>query len=151
VSGYPGGYAVLLAVALCTHALVGYTLGELLFGAPRAGAVGGVLADVDLLFPAAWPDPFVHRGITHTALAAGVATAVAAAHARRTAGAVGTGYTAQLLVDATTAKGVPLLYPLVSAHVGVELGSHSGPATAALWIACLGLLWHRRLRSRRTT
>lgn len=140
---YPGGHAVFLAAALSTHALVGYTLGAVVFDAPGAGAVGGVLADVDLLLPAAWGEPFVHRGLTHSALAAGVATALAAAHARRTAGAVGVGYASQLLLDATTPQGIPIAYPLSTAHVGAALGGHSGHVTAVLWACCLYVLWTR--------
>lgn len=138
------GHAAFLGVALCTHALVGYALGTALFDAPRAGLVGGVAADVDLLFPAAWGEPLVHRGVTHTALAAGVATAAAAVHGRRVAGGVGVGYAAQLLVDATTPAGVPLAYPLSAERVAVPLGGHSPPVTAALWLCCLAALWRRR-------
>lgn len=140
-------HAGFLVAAVCTHAVVGYTLGASLFGAPRAGLVGGVVADVDLLFPAAWGAPFVHRGITHTALAAGVAVALAASRGRRTAGAVGAGYASQLLIDATTPKGIPLAYPLSVGSVGVPLGGHSPAVTAVLWACCLALLWHRRRAS----
>jgi inner membrane protein len=135
-----------LAVALATHALVGYTLGRVLFDAPLAGAVGGVVADVDLLVPAAWGDPFVHRGITHTALAAAVAVGVAvAAGDRPTAGAVAVGYASQLLVDATTPRGIPVAYPLTATHYGATLGGHSPEVTAGLWFCCLAVLARRRI------
>jgi inner membrane protein len=68
---------------------------------------------------------------------------VAAAHARRTAGALGAGYALHLLVDATTPQGIPLLFPFSTTHVGVTLGGHSGPVTAVLWVGCLGLLWRQ--------
>jgi inner membrane protein len=115
-----------------------------LFDAPAAGALSGILADVDLLIPAAWGELFVHRGITHSALAARAVAIPAAAHTQRAAGAVGVGYASQLLIDATTEQGIPLLYPLSTAHVGVALGGHSGPVTAVLWVCCLGVLWRRQ-------
>jgi len=137
----PGGHATFLAVALFTHAFVGYALGYL-FDAPRAGLAGGVLADADLLLPAAWGFPLVHRGVTHTLLALAVVAAVVAAVAgRRPAVGLGVGYASQLAIDATTPMGVPLLYPLTDEFHGVVLGGHSAPATFALWAACLGLLW----------
>lgn len=146
MSAYLGSHALFLVAAITTHALVGYTLGAALFDAPRAGLVGGVLADFDLLFPAAWESPLVHRGITHTALALGVAVAAVAARDRALAGALGVGYASQLLIDATTPMGVPLAYPLSSNHVGVTLGGHSPTVTALLWACCLGwLAWDRRL------
>lgn len=143
-------HAGFLAVAIATHALVGYTLGVVAFDAPRAGLVAGLLPDVDLLVPAAWGAPFVHRGVTHGALAAGVAVGVAAlwgrwsggdARARRIAGAAAAGYGAHLLLDATTPMGVPLAAPVSMTTVGVTLHGHSAPATALLWSACLVALW----------
>lgn len=136
-----------LATAVATHALVGYTLGALAFDAPRAGVLGGVVADVDLLLPLAWEFPLTHRGLTHTGLVVGAAVAVAATRSRAAAGGVGVGYAAHLLVDSTTPMGVPLFYPLSAARVGVPMGGHSGPATAALWLCCLAALWARK-RSR---
>lgn len=139
----PGSHAAFLAAAFATHALVGYTVGVLLAGRPRAGIVGGLAADVDLLFPAALGWPLVHRGLTHAVLAAVVATAVVLSW-RRTAGvAFGGGYASHLLVDATTAGGVPLLYPLVSRpiHLRLPVGGHSVTATLLLWCGCLAVLY----------
>lgn len=136
-----------LVVAIATHALVGYTLGDALFGTPRAGLVGGVFADLDLLFPASWGQPLVHRGITHTALAVGLAVGVAVAHHRSTAGGVSVGYVSHLLLDATTAKQIPLAYPVVTERIGITLGGHSATATALLWVCCLGWLSRRRWAS----
>lgn len=143
-SAWPGGHAGFLAVAIATHAVIGYALGAVLFDEPRAGLVGGVVADLDLLFPAAWGWPLTHRGLTHAALAAGVAAAVGRRWGRPVAGAVGVGYVAHLLVDSTTLKGVPFAYPLSSESFGVVLGGHSGPATALLWVGSLALLWRWR-------
>lgn len=142
--GYPLGHAGFLAVALATHALVGYTLGAVLFDAPRAGLVGGVVADADFLFPAALGFPFVHRGLTHTALALGVAVAVAYRWDGRVAGAVGVGYASQLLIDVTTPMGIPVAYPLSAESVVVPLNAHSATATVLLWAGCLLALWHER-------
>lgn len=144
---YPGGHTGLVVVALATHALLGYTLGAILFDRPWIGLVGGVVADADFLFPAAWGAPFVHRGITHTALAAVVAVAIAALASRRAAGAVGAGYASHLLIDSTTEQAIPLAYPLSAAHVGVTLRGHAPAATVALWACSIGALWWRRRRA----
>lgn len=143
MSGYPGGHAVFLVVALATHAVVGYTLGTVLFDRPAAGLIGGIVADVDLLVPDALGFPFAHRSATHSALALGLAAAVATRRDRASAGAVAAGYASQLLVDATTPMGIPLLYPFSETFVGIDmgLGGHSAPVTALLWLACLLALW----------
>jgi len=141
----PGGHAAFLAVAIATHALVGYALGARLFDAPVAGLVGGVVADLDFLLPAAWEFPLVHRGFTHAVPVLALVTVVAVAVAgRRSAAAFGSGYAAHLAIDATTPMGVPLLYPLSAEYHGVVLGGHSAPATAALWVVCLGVLGRSR-------
>lgn len=143
VSGYPGGHTGLLVVALATHAVVGYTLGRVVFGRPWTGLVGGVVADVDLLVPAWVGPPLAHRGVTHTPVAALLAVAAAYLLTRdwRVAGAVGLGYASQLLIDLTTAQGIPVAYPLSGSHVAVPLGTHAGTGTALLWLGCVALLW----------
>lgn len=133
-----------LGVALATHAVIGYTLGWITFDAPRAGFVGGLFADVDLLVSTTQGLPLAHRGVTHSALAVGVAVALAAVWGRQRAGAVGVGYVSHLLIDATTPMGIPVAYPLSPTYVGVSLGGHSLPATAFFWICCLALLWRLR-------
>lgn len=140
-------HTIYLVVAVATHALVGYVLGAVAFDAPRAGLAGGVVADIDLLFPAGWGPLLAHRGITHSALAAGLAVAVAASWGRRPAGGVGVGYASQLLIDATTPKGIPLAAPISTAPVGVPLGGHSPLVTAVLWAGCLAVLAYRRTSS----
>jgi len=144
------GYAF-LAVAMATHAVVGYALGAVLFGRPGAGVVGALVADVDFLFPAAVGWPFVHRGITHSILGVAVATAAVVACCRASDGggrgprvaAFGVGYLSHLLIDATTPTGVPLLYPLLDRSLYVDLPTtgHSPVPTALLWLACLGVLY----------
>lgn len=142
----PLSRASFLLAAIATHALVGYTLGKLAFGAPRAGLVGGVVADADLLVPSAWGFPLAHRSITHSALAAGVAVAIATAWGRPAAGGISVGYVSQLLIDSTTPMGIPAWYPLSTAYVGVPLGGHSRPATVLLWICCLVALQYYERR-----
>jgi inner membrane protein len=146
---YPGGRGVFLVVAIATHGVVGYALGAHRFDAPRAGTIGGLLADLDFFFPAAWEFPLVHRGGTHTVLALAVAAALTAGVAdRQTGGAVGIGYVAHLAIDATTPRGVPLFYPVNDASHGVVLSGHSPTATALLWVCCLGVLWLDRTEKR---
>ena len=138
---YLGSQVLFLAVAIATHAVVGYALGAALFDAPWAGVVGGVVADIDLLVPATW-GPLAHRGLTHSALGLGLAVAVATAavHSRGTAGAVAVGYLSQLAIDATTPRGIPLAAPVWSTHVGVPLGGHSPEGSVVFWIGSLALL-----------
>jgi inner membrane protein len=155
-------YLAFLATAIATHALVGCVIGERLFDSPVAGAAGGVLADVDFLFPAAAGWPFVHRGLTHSLLLAVlVAGSVpiarrlvggtfafhgssrGAASGQSSAAAVGLAYLSHLAMDATTPKGVPLLHPVSDHgfHLGLPVGAHAPLPTLAIWIACLGILY----------
>lgn len=127
-----GSYHLWLAMAIGTHAVVGFTLGAALFERPWAGAIAAVLADLDLFFPGPDGTPLGHRGVTHSGLALGVAVAVALYWGRDVAGAVAAGYGSQLAIDATTPKGIPLAYPLSAENVGVTWDLHSGAATVAL-------------------
>lgn len=139
----PVDHAAFLAVAIATHAVVGYTLGRVAFDRPLAGAIGGVAPDADFLFPAALGWPFVHRGLTHALLVAVLAiAAVAALRDRRDAWAFGAGYLSHLALDSTTPSEVPLLYPLSAERIGVELPTtaHSEIGTLALLGACAVLL-----------
>jgi len=167
--------AASLATAVATHALVGAALGALLFDRPAVGAVAGLAADADFLFPAALGPPFVHRGISHSlpalaALAGGAAVvryAVAAPGSRREAGATAAGatvaaaYGSHLLIDVTTPKGIPPLSPFSNrvVHLALPTTGHSPVPTLALWAACLWALSRsgavdpltRRIRSSETT
>jgi|AntRauTorcE11898_2_1112593.scaffolds.fasta_scaffold32249_1 inner membrane protein len=137
-------YLALLAIWVATHALIGYTLGQFLFDRPWIGLVGAIAADLDLLFLGMFTWPFVHRGLTHTLLIGGLATAAVAVKGRQLALAFGVGYASQLLIDTTTPKGVPLFYPLSDTNFHIYLGTtgHSPVPTVAFWIVCLGLLWY---------
>jgi inner membrane protein len=143
--------AAFLATAFATHALVGAALGALLFDRPAVGAVAGLAADADFLFPAALGWPFVHRGISHSLPAllalAGVAAAVWYAvdglDSHRTAGAtVAVAYASHLLIDVTTPEGVPPLSPLSDriAYVALPTTGHSPVPTLILWAASLWVL-----------
>jgi len=61
--------------------------------------------------------------------------------------ALGAGYASQLLIDATTPQGIPLLFPLPSAHVSLNPGGHAPAATALLLAGCLLPLSLHRVRS----
>lgn len=143
--------AAFLVTAFATHALVGAALGATLFDRPGVGAVAGLVADVDFLFPAALGWPFVHRGITHSlpallalaAVAVGVWYAVDACGSHRAAGAaVAVAYCSHLLIDVTTPKGIPPLSPLSDRVVGVALPTtgHSPVPTLLLWVGSLWVL-----------
>jgi len=141
VVSYPPG--TFLPIAIATHGLVGLAVGAAVFDRPVAGAVAGLFPDADFLFPAALGWPFVHRGLTHALLALGVAVAVVAVVADRpTVGAVGLGYGSHLLIDLTTPKGIPLLYPLVSERLYFDPGvsGHAPEVTLVLWLCCLGMV-----------
>lgn len=134
--------ATFLTVAIATHGVVGYTLGKALFDRPIAGLLAGVAPDVDFLFPNALGWPFVHRGITHTLLVGGLVVGFVAYRNRRTAAAVAVTYGSHLLIDTTTPKGVPHLYPVVETSYHLDLGTtgHSPVPTAVTWVCCLTAL-----------
>jgi inner membrane protein len=140
VASYPPG--TFIPIAIATHALVGLALGAV-FDRPAAGLVAGVAPDADFLLPAALGWPFVHRGISHALLAVGVAAGVAAVVAdRQTVVAVAVAYTSHLLIDVTTPKGIPVLYPLVTERLQFVpvVPGHAPEATVVLWLVCLGTL-----------
>ncbi|MEF8883437.1 MAG: metal-dependent hydrolase, partial [Halapricum sp.] len=87
--------------------------------------------------------PFVHRGITHTLLVGSLATGLVAYRYRRAGLTVGVTYASHLLIDVTTPKGIPHLYPFVEQNFHLDLWTtgHSPGPTALTWICCLGMLW----------
>lgn len=127
--------AVFLGVACATHAVVGYALVRALTDAPpAAGALLALVPDVDLLFPAAWSAPFVHRGITHTPVFVLAVAAAAYAVRRETAIAYAVGLAAgsHLAIDSLSPKSVMWLFPLeVRASPGLPV--HGPVATFLLW------------------
>ncbi len=138
---YPSG--TFIPIAIATHGLLGLALGAVLVDRPVAGLVAGLFPDADFLLPAALEWPLVHRGLTHTLLLCGAAIATVAVVAdRRTAGAVAAGYASHLLIDVTTPKGIPYLYPLVPErlHHDPGIAGHAPTVTLLLWVACLAML-----------
>ncbi|TMT86779.1 metal-dependent hydrolase [Haloterrigena sp. H1] len=142
------GRILFLTGAFATHAFVGYTLVAGLTDAdPRIGLLFGLLPDIDLLFPAGWAWPFVHRGITHTPLFA--LAVVAGGYAvgrqqpstigRRVALAVGLALGSHLAIDSLSPKGIDFLFPLRTSW-SPGLAVHSPTATVFLWTASLALL-----------
>lgn len=146
---YPPG--TFIPIAIATHGLVGLALGAVLFDRPVAGLVAGLAPDADFLLPAALGWPFVHRGLTHTLVFVAVATALVVAVADRDTGpAVATGVGSHLLIDVTTPKGIPYLYPLVAErlHHDPGISGHAPLVTLLFWVACLGVLAYHRTGSR---
>lgn len=145
-----GSHVLWLAGAVGVHAIVGFTLGAATFDRPWAGAVAAVVADVDLFFPGPDGTPFGHRGLTHSGLALGVAVAVAYYWGRDVAGAVAVGYASQLVVDASTPKGIPIAYPLTTQNYGIPGNLHGGVQTVAVLLGCALLIaWTYRSRDGR--
>ncbi len=137
---YPPG--TFIPIAIATHGLVGLAIGYA-FDRPIAGLLAGLVPDADFLLPAALGWPFVHRGITHAALAV-VALAVAAAVLtdRRTLAALAAAYGSHLLIDITTPKGIPLVYPLLDERLYFDVGihGHAPAATLAVWVVGVAAL-----------
>lgn len=143
---YPPGTFIPLAIA--THGLVGLVLGSVLFDRPIAGLAAGLAPDADFLLPAAVGWPLVHRGITHAAVALLAVLALAAVLGdRRTFGALTAAYGSHLLIDITTPKGIPLLYPLLDdrLYLDIVVGGHAPETTLGLWVLCLGVIGYRRI------
>lgn len=147
MGAYPGDGAVYLTVAIATHGLVGYTLATF-FDRSLVGLVGGTVADIDLLVPASWGDPFVHRGLTHALVVPALFVALLAQRDRSAASAFGVAYVSHLAIDSTTPQGVPAAWPVSDAYVGVVFNGHSPSVTALLWACCLGVLGWRHWRKR---
>lgn len=150
VHGAPLDHRLYVLLAVLTHAFIGFTLGTVWArGTPAAGAVGGVLPDVDLLFAPEWRFPFVHRGVTHTlfccALVVGVALAVSPL--RRAAPGIALGYLSHLVVDTLTASGIAWMYPVSTTSYAFDVRFHALEHQPVLWLVLLGTLavdrWRR--------
>lgn len=127
--------AAFLGVAFATHGIVGYALVRSFTDAPpAAGFLLALVPDVDLLFPATWGAPFVHRGLTHTP--AFVLAIAAAAYAIRRDDsivlAVGLAAGSHLAIDSLSPKGVMWLFPL-EARASPGLPVHGPTITLLLW------------------
>ena len=143
---YPPGTFLLIAVA--THGLVGLALGFVV-DRPVAGLLAGLAPDADFLFPAVLGWPFVHRGVTHAAVALLVVVGVAVVTAdRRTVGALAAAYGSHLLIDVTTPKGIPLAYPVLNERLYFDAGvhGHAPELTLLFWLVGLAVVL-KRVRS----
>jgi inner membrane protein len=145
-----------------THLVLGACIGEALLARPlgkRALVLGGIaqsLPDVDVL-AALWLPPaenlLVHRGITHSLVAAGVAAVGLAWVANRRGPAVpfrtwALFFALQLavhdLLDTCNAYGTGLLEPFSGKRFSFHLLYVADPSfTLPLLVAALGLLWLR--------
>jgi len=143
VLSYPAGTFV--PVAIATHGLVGLAVGYG-FDRPVAGLLAGLAPDADFLLPAILGWPFVHRGVTHAAVAV-VAVGVTAAVLtdRRTLAALTAAYSSHLVIDITTPKGIPLVYPLLDDRLYCDIGvnGHSPAATVVFWFVGLAAVGYR--------
>jgi inner membrane protein len=149
VLSYPPG--TFIPIAIATHGLLGLALGAVVFDRPIAGLVAGLFPDADFLLPATLSYPLVHRGLTHTLLIFAVAVALVAALAdSETVGAVTAGYASHLVVDVTTPKGIPYLYPAVTGRLYHDpgIGGHDPVVTVVFWVVCLGALSYAVSRER---
>lgn len=143
---------VYLLVAFLTHGVVGYGLVRGLTDyPPAAGALGGVLPDVDLYLGPVLGLPVVHRGAIHTpatlAVLVGVAILLGVPRRGRTAFAVG--FLSHLAIDTVTSAGIMWLYPASTARASLGLAVHGGAGTVVLWLASLSLVrFGPRIRGR---
>lgn len=129
-----------------THLFVGLALAYLLDLPVVYGMVGAVLPDIDATFTFA--EPFTHRGIVHTPIAA-VALALAlylVLDRRPPALAFGTGYLSHLFLDTFTYSGIMWLFPLTTTYTLGATAADGFLANVgiALFAASATVTWHRR-------
>ncbi len=94
-----------------THLVFGLALAYVLDKRLVTASVFAVIPDFDVLLNFLYP--FVHRGIMHTVLAAGVAAGLVYLYTddRESAESCFLGYSSHLALDLTTLSGVPLFFP----------------------------------------
>lgn len=133
-----------LAGVFATHAVVGYALVRgFTVADPRIGIVLALLPDLDLIFPAGWGWPFVHRGITHTPLfALAIVAATYALYRDRTAAlAAGLAIGSHLAIDSLSPAGIVWTFPLETTSTwSPGIAVHGPIGTVLLWIASIGIL-----------
>lgn len=138
---------IFLTIAVLTHGIVGYALVRAFTDVnPTVGFVLGILPDADFLFPAVWGAPFIHRGITHTALFLIAIVTVAGlwGSSKQLKLASGLAVGSHLAIDSLSPMGVSWLFPL-GIGVSGDLSVHGPIATLVLWALSVGLLvWRRR-------
>lgn len=95
-----------------THLVFGLSVAYVLDKRLVTVMVFSIAPDVDVLFDFIYP--FVHRGITHSLLAAGVLAGLVYVYTedRISAESAFIGYSSALALDLLTPSGLPLLFPL---------------------------------------
>lgn len=141
---------LVLIIAVLTHGIVGYALVRAFTDVnPTLGFILGIVPDLDFIFPAVWGAPFVHRGITHTALFIIAIMAVVGLwrSEKRLELASGLAVSSHLVIDSWSPMGVPWLFPF-GIGVSGDLPVHGPVGTLVLWTLSAGLLvWRGRRRS----
>lgn len=141
-----------LTTAVLTHGIVGYALVRAFTDVtPTVGFFLGILPDVDFLFPAAWGAPFIHRGITHTALFLIAIVTVASLWRSRKRFELASGLAvgSHLVIDSWSPMGVSWLFPF-GIDVSGDLPIHGPAGTLILWTLSIGLLVWRGPRGSST-
>ena len=137
---YPPG--TFIPIAIATHGVVGLAIGYV-FDRPVAGLLAGLAPDADFLFPAVLGWPLVHRGVTHAAVALLALVGIAALTTdRRTLAALTAAYASHLLIDITTPKGIPLVYPALDERLSLDIGihGHAPEVTLLFWLVGLAVV-----------
>lgn len=141
-------HVLFLIIAVLTHGVVGYALVRAFTDVnPTLGFLLGIVPDIDFFFPAAWGAPFIHRGITHTALFIIAIVGVASLwrSQKRLELASGLALSSHLVIDSWSPMGVSWLFPF-GIGVSGDLPVHGPAGTLVLWTLSVGLLVWRRQR-----
>lgn len=94
-----------------THILFALAIAYILRLPRVPAAVGGILADIDVILQ--YDFPLIHRGIMHTPFFMAVTVVFLYLIVEKpTTFAFGAGYLSHLLMDMITPVGIPLLYPI---------------------------------------
>lgn len=141
-----------LALAVVTHAVVGYTLVRVFTSCnPAIGLVAGIFPDIDLYFGHLWDFPLVHRGLVHTPFFLAVLLCVVAlvGSSERVVLGVGIAFLSHLLIDSFTNAGIMWLYPASVHSFSYDISIHSAVADVVFWCLSLGVIrWGGRDRLR---
>lgn len=127
---------------LCVHALVGYTVGRVLLGTRGwAGALGGLVPNLDYPLQHWTPIPVTHGGVFHTPAFGLVLVALASLVGERRRPVLGTfllGFLLELVVDMLqTTNGIMLAYPVTTARLSLALPFSELYWGTVLYAVCL--------------
>lgn len=133
---------------LFLHILIGYTVGRVLFGTRGwAGALGGLVPNLDYPLQKWTPVPVTHGGIFHTPLFALVVLALAYAVGERRVPVLAAfllGFLLELSVDMLqVTPGIMLAYPLTTARLSLSLPFSELYWGSLLYLACYWALSKR--------